>query len=113
MTRQGAAATISGAIPTAVSQPQPSAIPEPKAASPATTRIRRSRIQDCTTFPGSVAVGQHDAVVGLGLPPGVGAEGAGAGFVISKLSMIFSSIWSPTGGLEPVFMRRKAPPAAP
>src|SRR5947207_2663861 len=46
MTRHGAADTINGATPTAASQPQPSARPVPMTASPATTRSRRSPIQE-------------------------------------------------------------------
>src|SRR6266403_5981514 len=46
ITRHGAADTINGATPTAASQPQPSARPVPMTASPATTRSRRSPIQE-------------------------------------------------------------------
>jgi hypothetical protein len=43
--------------------------------------------QDRTTSPGKKVVEQHEATVGPGAATGWGVEGAGAGFVISKLSM--------------------------
>src|SRR5260370_41886364 len=100
MIRQGAVATISGAMPTAVSQSQPSASPVPPSASPATARTRRLPSQDRTTSGGNVAVEQHDATAGLGAEAcglkaralsGSGVEGAGAGFMISNVSIIASS----------------------
>src|SRR5437867_928651 len=87
MTRQGAADTISGAAPIAVSQSQPSASPLPPRASPATARTRRSPIHDRTIAPGKNAVGQHAATVGPGASSGACGDGTRAGFVISNLFM--------------------------
>ena len=88
--RQGAVDTISGAIPTAVSQSQPSPRPVPVTASPATARTRRSPIHDRSTPPedGIDEPGaQPDADTALGASVVAGATGA-SGFVISKPSMI-------------------------
>jgi len=81
--RQGAAETISGATPTAVSQSQPSMRPEPATASPAAATIRRSRIQERTTSGGDVAVEQHERMDGIFASPGLGVS-------LSKLSMIIA-----------------------
>src|SRR6266446_9972081 len=59
MIRQGAADTISGAIPTAVSQSPPSARPVAAIANPATARTRRSPIQD-GKLPVRLCVGEPD-----------------------------------------------------
>jgi hypothetical protein len=90
--RQGAVDTIIGAIPTAVSQFQPR--PVPVTASPATPRTRQSLIHDRSRPPdGCIAEAgaQHDPDIALGTPFVADAAGAG-GFVISKLSMFFSSL---------------------
>src|SRR5258708_2837843 len=57
--RQGAADTISGASPTAVSQSQPTERPGPVTANPATARTRRSPIQD-RKLPARLCVGEPD-----------------------------------------------------
>lgn len=88
ISRHGAADTISGAMPTAASQFQPSARPKAATVNPATARTRRSRIQDRTASSGNDAVGQHDAVAGTGAPPGVLVADVDAIVVLSKLSMI-------------------------
>jgi hypothetical protein len=62
--RQGAAETISGATPIAVSQSHPSATPEPPTTSPAPAKTRRSRIQERTTSRGNVAVEQRENMEG-------------------------------------------------
>src|SRR6516225_10036682 len=68
--RQGAADTMSGATPTAVSQSQPR--PVPVTASPATASTRRSRIHDSNVLAEPCAgepAAQH-AIVVLGAFPG-------------------------------------------
>src|SRR5690242_13617997 len=89
ITRQGAADRISGATPMAVSQSQPRPSPVPASASPPTASTYRLATQDRTTSGGNDAVEQHDAIIGVGGASGTGVEGSGAGFVISKLSIIF------------------------
>src|SRR6516165_7067949 len=79
--RQGAAETISGAIPIAVSQSQPRATPEPATASPAAATIRRSRIQERATCGGNVSVEHHERMGGIFASPGLDVS-------LSKLSMI-------------------------
>src|SRR6516165_12731578 len=79
--RQGAAETISGATPIAVSQSHPSTTPEPPTTSPAPARTRRSRIQERTTSGGNVAVEQHEGMAGVVVSPGLGVG-------LSKPSMI-------------------------
>src|SRR6516225_3900557 len=94
MIRQGATDTMIGAIPIAVSQSQPRPRPVPVTASPATARTRQSLIHDRSTPPdGCIAEAgaQHDPEIALGTSPVADAAGAG-GFVISKLSMFFSSL---------------------
>src|SRR5438105_1070778 len=90
ISRHGAADTMSGAIPTAVSQSQPTPSPVPPGARPMTARRRRLPIQDRTTSSGNEAVEQHDAMLGLGVSLAASVEGTGSGFLISKLSMIFN-----------------------
>src|SRR5690348_1522218 len=95
ISRHGAADTMSGAIPTAVSQSQPTPSPVPPRAKPMTARRWRSPIQDRTTSSGNKAVEQHDATLGLGVSPAASAEGTGSGFLISKLSIIFNLVDEP------------------
>ena len=90
MIRQGAADTISGAMPIVVSQSQPSARPPPVTPNPATARTRRLPIHDRSTPPGGwidEAGAQHNADSALGTSVVAGATGA-SGFVISKPSMM-------------------------
>ena len=85
--RQGAAETISGATPIAVSQSHPSATPEPPTTSPAPAKTRRSRIQERTTSGGNFAVEQHEGMAGLVASPGLGVAIAGAPVGLSKPSL--------------------------
>ena len=90
MIRQGAADTISGAMPTVLSQPQPSASPPPVTPNPATARTRRLPIHDRSTPPGGWIDkdgAQHNADPALPTSVVAGATGA-SGFVISKPSMM-------------------------
>src|SRR5438874_12213504 len=88
ITRQGPADTIRGATPIAVSQPQPSARPEPPTTSPVPASTRRFRIHDHTTSGGNEAVGQHDATAGPVMSADVGVVIVGAGVAFSTPSMI-------------------------
>jgi hypothetical protein len=101
MIRHGAADTISGAIPTAVSQSQPSARPVAATANPATARTRRSPIQD-GKLPVRLCVGEPDG-----------------GFAISMLCIpslhLLAHVERPTISPEPCEHRqyavhRSAPP---
>jgi len=92
--RQGAVDTISGAMPTAVSQSHPSASPVPPTANPAKERTRRSPIHDRSTPPEDridEPGAQRDADTALGTSPVAGVVGA-SGFVISEPSMISLSV---------------------
>jgi hypothetical protein len=110
MIRQGAADTISGATPTAVSQSQPRPRPAPAPASPATARTRRSPIHDRSAPPAGwidEAGAQHDADFAPGTSRATGAVGAG-GFTMSKPSMISVSIGAVIGHPDQKTLSRNA-----
>ena len=108
--RQGAVDTISGAIPTAVSQSQPSPRPVPVTASPATARTRRLPIHDRSTPPeeGIDEPGaQPDDDPSFATSVVAGATGV-SGFVISKPFMISVSVGAVIGHPDQKTLSRNA-----